>query len=320
MPRDDFSAETKRILAQRAAYICSNPDCRNNTIGPHSDPAKSLSTGIASHICAAAQGGPRYDPNQTTEERQNIANGVWLCATCSPLVDRDVKLYPAELLRKWRREHEQWVSGQEMIPKLPDLRIETAQGLSLPLVPGTITAEDCERIRERRLVLKNPNRVPLFQFDLRIQLPETIIDRQKDDIPPGVTANFEPHYPQLFASASGEGAFITRLQPPRPMTNWNLKLDHLPAREEIRITIHTITIHTIVNWFESFGPPTPEPGGPVPLDHYIRGDYFFEYRKENIRRMILVPLRYEQSSRAIESLPPQSDDAPYAITIVERFT
>jgi len=42
MPRDDFSAETKRILAQRAAYICSNPDCRNNTIGPHSDPAKSL--------------------------------------------------------------------------------------------------------------------------------------------------------------------------------------------------------------------------------------------------------------------------------------
>ena len=123
MPRDDFSAETKRILAQRAAYICSNPDCRNNTIGPHSYPAKSLSTGIASHICAAAQGGPRYDPNQTTEERQNIANGVWLCATCSPLVDRDVKLYPAELLRKWRREHEQWVSGQEMIPKLPDLRI-----------------------------------------------------------------------------------------------------------------------------------------------------------------------------------------------------
>jgi hypothetical protein len=196
----------------------------------------------------------------------------------------------------------------------------TAQGLSLPLVPGTITAEDCERIRERRLVLKNPNRVPLSQFDLRIQLPETIIDRQKDDIPPGVTANFEPHYPQLFASASGEGAFVTRLQPPRPTTNWNLKLDHLPAQEEIRITIHTITIHTIVNWFESFGPPTPEPGGPVPLDHYIRGDYFFEYRKENIRRMILVPLRYEQSSRAIESLPPQSDDAPYAITIVERFT
>jgi hypothetical protein len=67
MPRDDFSKVTRRVLAERAAYICGNPDCRNNTIGPHSDPDRSLSTGIAAHICGAAEGGPRYDPNQTTE-------------------------------------------------------------------------------------------------------------------------------------------------------------------------------------------------------------------------------------------------------------
>jgi hypothetical protein len=170
--RDDFSPVTRRILAQRAAYICSNPECRSNTIGPHSNPERSLSTGIAAHICGAAQGGPRYDPDQTTEERMNIANGVWLCARCSRIVDADEKRYPAERLKLWRLEHEQWVSGQEMIPKLPDLRIEDVQGLSIPLSPGTVTAEDCEHFRERRLLLKNPNRISLsfssiFGFSFR---------------------------------------------------------------------------------------------------------------------------------------------------------
>jgi hypothetical protein len=197
MPRDDFSALTRRILGERGAYICSNPDCRGNTIGPHSDPGKSLDTGVAAHICGAAPGGPRYDPNQTPEERNGIANGVWLCATCSRLVDTNEKLYPAGLLRQWRLEHEQWVSGQEMIAKLPDLQIENVPGLSMPLSPGVITAEDCERFRERRLLLKNPNRVSLLQFDLRIQSPEPIVRPAKPhEVPPGVTLSFEPQHSQ----------------------------------------------------------------------------------------------------------------------------
>src|SRR6266852_652315 len=52
---------------------------------------------------------------------------------------------------------------------------------------------------------------------------------------------------------------------------------------------------TIVDWSESFPLPTPEPGEPVPLLHYITGDCFFEYRSEQIRRRILVPLRYEET-------------------------
>jgi hypothetical protein len=314
MPRDDFSAVTRRFLAERAAYICSNPDCRSNTIGPHSDPGRSLNTGIAAHICGAARGGPRYDPNQTPEERMSIANGIWLCARCSRLVDTDELLYPAERLRQWRVEHERWVSGQEMIPKIPDLRIEDVHGLSMPLSPGTITAEDCERIRERRIILRNPNRVPLFQFDLRIQLPETIISRPIDDIPSGITVQFKPLYAQFVAFASGEGASVTVNRPPRPTANSNLKLDILPAQAEIRITIHTV-----LDWFESLPSPTPEAGEPVALKHYIRGDYFFEYRRERVRRMILVPLQYEQTLRSIASRAPQSDDAPYAIATVERF-
>jgi hypothetical protein len=149
--RDDFSSATRRILAERVAYICSNPDCRSSTIGPHSEPDKSLDTGVAAHIHGAAKGGPRYDPNQTSEERKHITNGIWLCAECARVIDTDESRYSPETLKRWKSEQEQWVSGQEMIPKLPTLGIEDLQGLSLPLGPGIITSADVTQIRERLL-------------------------------------------------------------------------------------------------------------------------------------------------------------------------
>jgi hypothetical protein len=282
MPRDDFSPNTRRILGERVAYICSNPNYRGNTIGPHSDPDRSLDTGIAGHIFGAAPGGPRYNPNQTPEERKGIANGVWLCATCSRIVDTDDRLYPAELLREWRVATEQWVSGQENIPRLPDLRIENVQGLSMPLSPGVITAQDCERFRERRLLITNPNRVPLFQFDLRIQFPEPIFGCLNADIPPGVIPQFKPLFPQWVASAFGEGASVTLLRPPRPTPIASLKLDCLPAQREICFTIHTVR-----DWMENLAPIL-EVEEPIPLQHYVSGDYFFDYRREHVRRRILV--------------------------------
>lgn len=35
--RDDFTQTTKRTLARRASYLCSNPECRCLTLGPTSD-------------------------------------------------------------------------------------------------------------------------------------------------------------------------------------------------------------------------------------------------------------------------------------------
>ena len=44
------------------------------------------------HICAAAQGGPRYDASMTPEERKSFENGIWLCQSCSKLIDTDITL------------------------------------------------------------------------------------------------------------------------------------------------------------------------------------------------------------------------------------
>lgn len=100
--RDDFSAATIRTLQERASNHCSNPLCNAPTSGPHTDPQKAIRVGRAAHICAAAPGGKRYDPTMTPEERSDISNGIWLCATCAALVDTDEYRFHVSLLRDWK--------------------------------------------------------------------------------------------------------------------------------------------------------------------------------------------------------------------------
>ena len=68
--RDEFSRKVEEILAKRVGTLCSNPQCSVPTYGPSESPSKSLNKGVAAHIRAAAQGGPRYDPEISSEERK----------------------------------------------------------------------------------------------------------------------------------------------------------------------------------------------------------------------------------------------------------
>ena len=67
---------------------------------------KHVNIGVAAHIHAAAPNGPRFDENMTTEERMSIDNGIWLCQSCSNLIDKDIKRYTSELLLAWKETAE----------------------------------------------------------------------------------------------------------------------------------------------------------------------------------------------------------------------
>ena len=109
--RDDFSEKTKRTAAMRVGYRCSFQPCGKPTVGASlEDKNKAPSIGVAAHICAAAPGGPRYDPNMTEEERKDISNCIWMCQTHAHLIDTDEERYPVDLLRKWKSEAEQFAS------------------------------------------------------------------------------------------------------------------------------------------------------------------------------------------------------------------
>jgi hypothetical protein len=107
--RDDFSIKTKRLLAQRVGYLCSNPKCQKPTSGPHSDPEKSISIGVAAHISAASKNGPRANSLLTSKKRKDISNGIWLCQNCSVLIDRDEIKYSPKIIEKWKDKAEKFI-------------------------------------------------------------------------------------------------------------------------------------------------------------------------------------------------------------------
>ena len=100
--RDDFRKADVNELARQSGYQCSNPTCQRPTVGPNGN-GGSASIGVAAHIAAAAAGGPRFDANMTSEDRSSVDNGIWLCQTCSRLVDVDVPSHPVETLRDWKK-------------------------------------------------------------------------------------------------------------------------------------------------------------------------------------------------------------------------
>jgi hypothetical protein len=106
MPRDNFTKPVVEELARRVAFACSNPACRNQTVGPKSGPDGFVTTGEAAHITAAAPGGPRYNAALTSSERSALQNGIWLCRNCAGLIDRDVQGYAVEKLLQWKQTAE----------------------------------------------------------------------------------------------------------------------------------------------------------------------------------------------------------------------
>ena len=99
--RDNFRAFVVRKIAQRAGYRCSNPICLRPTIGSDGG-SNTANIGVAAHITAAAEGGPRYEASFSPDERSAAENGIWLCQTCSRLIDADSGSFSEEKLREWK--------------------------------------------------------------------------------------------------------------------------------------------------------------------------------------------------------------------------
>jgi hypothetical protein len=158
MARDDFTQAIKDTLARRAAYQCSNPDCKALTIGPSLESTSDVaSVGVAAHIAGAAEKGPRYDCTMSSEERSSIKNGIWLCATHATLIDRDTERFPVAVLHEWKRQHEAFVLTKigEARSKAESIHDEEEQmqewrhlyqGALVDILLERVSREDFERI------------------------------------------------------------------------------------------------------------------------------------------------------------------------------
>lgn len=119
--RDDFKQATKNIIASRVGYRCSNPTCRRGTSRP--DPANSsdaMNLGVAAHISAASPGGPRYDISMSPDQRKSGDNGIWLCQTCSKVIDNSEEAFPIATLVAWKR-HAETIAAKEARSTLDEI-------------------------------------------------------------------------------------------------------------------------------------------------------------------------------------------------------
>jgi hypothetical protein len=108
----DFNKQTIDTLAKRAAFKCSNPDCRVSTVGPNSDSQKSTLIGEAAHIFGARPSAKRYRPEMTDAARAEITNSIWLCRNCHKLIDTDEQKYTSDILFAWREQHEKYTQSE----------------------------------------------------------------------------------------------------------------------------------------------------------------------------------------------------------------
>src|SRR5260221_7061355 len=138
--RDDFTEAVKKELAARVGYRCSKPDCHAHTSGPSESRVSGASNvGVAAHIAAAAEGGPRHDPMQPPEERSSRENGLWLCATHGEGIDNEER-YTVALLVGWRESAEALARAEQGRPD-PDTPDSERR-----LVPYSICIDSCDEV------------------------------------------------------------------------------------------------------------------------------------------------------------------------------
>jgi hypothetical protein len=92
-----------------AHAMCAFPGCRAWLIVPATadDPAQVI--GKICHIVAHSDDGPRGDRDFPQEDREKPDNLILLCGTHHDMVD--VQPFTSDDLRRWKREHEDWVAA-----------------------------------------------------------------------------------------------------------------------------------------------------------------------------------------------------------------
>jgi hypothetical protein len=171
--RDEFLKNTILLLSTRVNGLCSNPGCQAPTKGPHTSEGQATNVGNAAHIHAAAPGGKRYDPSQTREARRSIRNGIWLCATCASLIDKDGARFPPTMLQSWKAQAE-----AEALIKMGKPNVQPSA--SAPEFDFTLDYKDVRITGEQHdyaavFTLTNTGKLHLKNIEVELEFPTDLV-------------------------------------------------------------------------------------------------------------------------------------------------
>ena len=99
--------KTVKRLFTVSGNRCAFPHCESPLVED-----SGTVTGEMAHIRAASDDGPRFDPEQSDEERHSFANLILLCRRHHKVIDSEEERYPATLLAEMKRTHEERSTAQ----------------------------------------------------------------------------------------------------------------------------------------------------------------------------------------------------------------
>lgn len=95
--------KVRRQLLSECGAMCCAPECEKRFYEETTFLAE------CAHIISHAEGGPRGDGETSAEERDKADNLLYLCLEHHTIVDKNPEKYPAELLRKWKKDRKKFV-------------------------------------------------------------------------------------------------------------------------------------------------------------------------------------------------------------------
>lgn len=101
MARKEPKKNVLRTLALRSGNECAYPDCPAEIVDSEND-----YVGELAHIEAAEPKGPRFNPEQTDEERRGLDNLMFMCHPHHTKIDNNIEKFPVERLKEFKYNHE----------------------------------------------------------------------------------------------------------------------------------------------------------------------------------------------------------------------
>jgi len=128
-----LSVSTIKALFAVSGNVCAFPECKQ----PIVDQSSNVIIGELCHIKAKSSGGPRYDPQQTEEERQKFDNLLLMCATHHKIIDERTDEFPVGRLIEIKKQHE--TKYRRASSKLDDVAAENLISNSVIFGPAIQT-------------------------------------------------------------------------------------------------------------------------------------------------------------------------------------
>ena len=180
------SLSTLKALFARSKNLCAFPGCT----APIAEDSGTV-TGEVCHVRAQNAGGPRYDPDQTRDERNAAANLVLMCGRHHKIIDTETQTFTVARLQSIKRAHE-----EKGVAEISPAAARVAQQLqancgnvSIVGNSGNVAIQSPGAIQTQTLTIKNtrakgpsiqPPPTSLGAAQVKVAYCQHLIDRYQD--------------------------------------------------------------------------------------------------------------------------------------------